>query len=249
MALHLAPALRWNQSFLKMFKQRSYQKELLDEPDIEKGLLFQNLKELAIINKYLGGYAISLKGLKKVITDRSKTYKVIDIGCGGGDSLKAIAEWAGKNDYNIQLAGIDLKQDCIDYAKGTCKDFPGIDFYCDDFRNVFSEINDIAIVHASLFCHHFTEEEITGFIKFCNKNKTVFIINDLERNPVAYYAIKLITRLFSKSPLVKNDAPLSVARGFKKREWHAILQNAGVKNYLIRNCPAFRHLVIVYPNE
>jgi len=140
MALHLAPALRWNQSFLKMFKQRSYQKELLDEPDIEKGLLFQNLKELAIINKY---------------------------------------------------------------AKGTCKDFPGIDFYCDDFRNVFSEINDIAIVHASLFCHHFTEEEITGFIKFCNKNKTVFIINDLERNPVAYYAIKLITRLFSKSPLVK----------------------------------------------
>lgn len=231
-----------------MFKKRSYQKELLDAPDIEKGLLFQNLKELDTTNKYLGGFAVSIKGLKKIMTDKSKTYKVIDIGCGGGDSLKAIARWAGKNKYKIQLAGVDLKQDCIDYSKKTCAAFPAIEFYCDDFRNVFSKIDDIDIVHASLFCHHFTENELTDFIKFCNKNNAIFVINDLERNPLAYYGIKFITQLFSKSPLVKNDAPLSVARGFKKTEWHAIIQNAGINNYSIRNCPGFRHLVIVYPN-
>jgi SAM-dependent methyltransferase len=231
-----------------MFKRRSYQKELLDEPDIEKGLLFQNLKELDIINKYLGGHAISLKGLKEVMTDKSKTYKVIDIGCGGGDSLKAIAKWAGSSGYKVRLAGVDLKPDCIEYTKNTCAGFPGIDLYCDDFRNVFSIISDIDIVHASLFCHHFTDAEISGFITFCNKNKAVFVVNDLERNPVAYYAIKLITSLFSKSPLVKNDAAVSVSRGFKKREWHSIIQNAGIKKYVVRGCPAFRHLVIIYPN-
>ena len=234
---------------MKMFKQRSYKKELLDEPDIPKELLYQNLKELDTTNKYLGGFSVTIKGLKKVMTNKSKTYKVIDIGCGGGDSLKAIAEWAGKNKYKINLAGIDLKQDCIDYARNTCKAFPAIEFYCDDFRNVFSKINDIDIVHASLFCHHFTEDELIGFIKFCNKNNAQFVINDLERNPLAYYGIKIITRLFSKSPLVKNDAPLSVARGFKKTEWRVILQRAGIKNYSIRNCLGFRHLVIVYPNE
>jgi len=232
-----------------MFKLRSYQKELLDEPEIQKDLLFQNLKELDIINKYLGGHAISLQGLKKVMTDKSKTYKVIDIGCGGGDSLKAIARWARDKQYKIQLAGIDLKEDCIEYARETCSTFPEIDFYCDDFRNVFSKINGIDIVHASLFCHHFTEDEIIGFIGFCRKNKTVFVINDLERNAVAYYAIKLITGLFSKSSLVKNDAPLSVRRGFKKKEWQAILQKAGIKNYSVSNRFAFRHLVIIYPNE
>jgi 2-polyprenyl-3-methyl-5-hydroxy-6-metoxy-1,4-benzoquinol methylase len=247
--LHLAPASLWNRSFLKMFKKRSYKKELLDEPGIRKDLLFQNLKELDIINKYLGGHAISISGLKKVMTDKSKTYTVIDIGCGGGDSLKAIAKWSANKQYKILLAGIDLKQDCIDFAQDTCSGFPGINFYCDDFRNLFSKIKDIDIVHASLFCHHFTENEISDFIKFCNKNKTVFIINDLERNPLAYYAIKFLTRFFSKSPLVKNDAPLSVWRGFKKTEWHAIIQKAGIKNYSIRNCPGFRHLVIVYPNE
>jgi len=232
-----------------MFKQRSYQKELLDEPDIRKDLLFQNLKELDTINKYLGGHDVSIKGLKKVITDKDKTYNVIDIGCGGGDSLKAIAKWARDKQYKIDLSGIDLKPDCIEYAQNACSKFPEITFYCDDFLNVFATIEDIDIVHASLFCHHFTEDELAGFIRFCDRHKAIFVINDLERNPIAYYAIKFITLLFSKSPLVKNDAPLSVWRGFKKKEWQGIIEKAGIKNYIIKNCLAFRHLVIVYPNE
>lgn len=232
-----------------MFKQRSNQKELLDEPNIEKDLLFQNLKELEIINKYLGGHAISIKGLKIIIADRSKTYNIIDIGCGGGDSIKAISKWSKNNNDILHLTGIDLKQDCIEYAQNNCKKYFKIRFKCDDFRNSFLSNKKIDVVHASLFCHHFSESEIVDFIKLCNKNKTIFLINDLERNPIAYYSIKFLTRIFSRSALVKNDAPLSVLRGFKKKEWKAIIQKAGIKNYLIKSCWAFRHLVIMYPNE
>ncbi len=232
-----------------MFKQRSSEKELLDMPAIEKGLLYQNLKELEIINKYLGGHAISLKGFKKIIVDKIKTYSVIDIGCGGGDSLRAIAKWSRNKRYKVNLTGIDLNKDCINYAQNISKEYDEINFSCDDFRNIFSKKNNIDVVHASLFCHHFTEGEIADFIKICNKNKAIFVINDLERNSVAYYAIKILTYFLSRSPLVKNDAPLSVRRGFKVIEWQQILQNAGVNNYLIKKCWAFRHLVIVYPNE
>ena len=232
-----------------MFKQRSYQKELLDETDIPKDLLNQNLKELEFINKYLGGHAISVKGLKKIATDKSKIYTIMDVGCGGGDSLKAIANWSKKEGYNINLNGVDLKEDCITYAKNNCSNYDSINFSCEDFRNAFSEQIPINIVHASLFCHHFTETEIIDFIKLCSKNKAIFVINDLERNLIAYYSIKLLTKLFSKSPLVKNDAPLSVLRGFKKTEWISILQKSGIENYTVKNRWAFRHLVIVYPNE
>jgi len=123
---------------------------------------------------------------------------------------------------------------------------------CGDFRDAFdpkAEKTEITIVHASLFFHHFSEDEIVSFIRLCDKNKTILLINDLERNPIAYFSIKFLTFLFSKSTLVKNDAPLSVQRGFKKKEWLAILQKATIKKYLIKNCWAFRHLVIAYPNE
>lgn len=231
-----------------MFKERSYTKELLDESDIPRDLLYQNLSELEFINKYLGGHSISLKGMDDIITSKSKTYHIIDIGCGGGDSLKAIAGWSKKNNIAIKLTGIDLKQDCIDYSTNNCKEYSDIQFQQDDFRNSFSEKNSVDIVHASLFCHHFIESDIVEFIKLCSNNGAIFIINDLERNPMAYYSIKLLTKLFSKSKLVKNDAPLSVLRGFKKTEWNSILKDAGIEKYTIKNCWAFRHLVIAYPN-
>ena len=72
-----------------------------------------------------------------------------------------------------------------------------------------------------------------------------FFINDLHRHPFAYYSIRILTSLFSKSYLVKNDAPLSVLRGFKKKELSALLDKAGISNYTIQWKWAFRWLVIV----
>ncbi len=232
-----------------MFKHRSYKKELLDEAVIDKADLYQNLKELEIINSKLGGHKISIDGVAAVVTDKSKQYNLIDIGCGGGDSLKALDIWANSNDYQLGLNGIDLLPDCIAYAQKNCAPYPEITFTCADFRTVFSMSKKVDIVHASLFCHHFTEKEIIEFILLCNNNGAIFVINDLERNPIAYYSIKILTGLFSKSVMVKNDAPLSVLRGFKKTEWRSILQQAGIKKYTIQNKWAFRHLITIYPNE
>jgi hypothetical protein len=114
-------------------------------------------------------------------------------------------------------------------------------------KNVFPEKyeadDDIAILH-----NHFTENEIVDFIKICKAQGAIFVINDLERNAFAHYAIKLLTRLFSKSYLVKNDAPLSVLRGFKTHEWKKLIQEAGAKNYSVNYKWAFRHEVIIYGN-
>lgn len=77
------------------------------------------------------------------------------------------------------------------------------------------------------------------------QNSTIgFFINDLQRNWFAYHSIKIITQLFSSSYLVKNDAPLSVARGFHKKEWINIFNKAGIKNYTIKWKWAFRYLII-----
>jgi SAM-dependent methyltransferase len=232
-----------------MFKHRHYTKEMLDEENIPKHLLFRNLKELETINTLLGGHNISIGGLKKVLKNKTKTYKIADVGCGGGDSIKAMSKFTSKQKIKANYLGIDLKKDCIEYSTQNCKNVNNLTLYKDDFRNVFTYEKGIDIVHASLFCHHFTEDEIAGFIKDCSQNGSIFIINDLERNPLAHYSIKWLTKLFSKSPLVKNDAPLSVLRGFKKKEWEKIIQSAGIKKYTIQWKWAFRHLVIIYPNE
>ena len=229
-----------------MFDQRSKKKELLDQAEIPATDLYQNLKELDFINHWLGGYNISFSALEKVILP-DKKYVLADIGCGGGDTLKRISKWGQKNKCDLELYGIDLKPVCIEYALAN-SDNTHIKFICDDYRNVFHHVQKIDIVHACLFCHHLTEQELVSLVQFALKNQTILIINDLERNPLAYYSIKILTKLFSKSYLVKNDAPLSVLRGFRKKEWLKILEKAGAKKYSVLNKWAFRHEVIIYGN-
>jgi 2-polyprenyl-3-methyl-5-hydroxy-6-metoxy-1,4-benzoquinol methylase len=225
-----------------MFKNRSDKKELLDGDNIPDNHLFQNLKELNTINRLLGGYNITFNALKKVLKT-NRAYVIVDIGSGGGDTLKQIYNW--NKHYNLNLYGIDLKQTCVNYSN-TNNPVPGITFICDDYKNALNHINKIDILHACLFCHHLNNQQIIELIQFCGNNKITLIINDLERNPFAYYAIKILTKLFSKSYLVKNDAPLSVLRGFKLKEWQHILKQSGATNYSIKYKWAFRHEVIVY---
>jgi 2-polyprenyl-3-methyl-5-hydroxy-6-metoxy-1,4-benzoquinol methylase len=229
-----------------MFSQRSYKKELLDADDIPKEDLFQNLKELDTINALLGGYNISFKALSKLLT-KNKTYTVVDIGSGGGDTLKRIYKWSKTQNYNLRLFGIDLKQTCINYSESNNPNSE-IKFICDDYKNIYKHLPKADVIHACLFCHHLTNEEIIELIRFVQANQSILIINDLERHAVAYYSIKFLTKLFSKSYLVKNDAPLSVLRGFKKKEWEAIIKASGAKNYSITYKWAFRHEVIIYGN-
>ena len=229
-----------------MFKYRSDKKELLDGDHIPDKDLFLNLKELDTINHLLGGYNITFSALSEVIKP-GKSYTLVDIGCGGGDTLKRINQWRLKQHYDLKLIGVDIKEVCIAYSKQNNAD-NGIQFICDDYRNSFKHIPHIDILHACLFCHHLSEKQLIELIQFTIHNKSVLVINDLERNPIAYYSIKWLTKLFSKSYLVKNDAALSVLRGFKKAEWIAILQKAGASRFSVKNKWAFRHRVIVYGN-
>ena len=229
-----------------MFKYRSQDKELLDQEEIPSADLFRNLRELDFINHWLGGYNISFNALKKVVKP-GKSHVLVDIGCGGGDTLKRIDHWNKNAGFELDLYGVDIKPVCIAYAGENLKTAP-VKLICDDYRHIFSHLKKVDIIHACLFCHHLTEEQLIELVRFALSSKAVLVINDLERNPLAYYSIKWLTQLFSKSYLVRNDAPLSVLRGFKRTEWLAILSKAGAVKYTVRNKWAFRHEVIVYGN-
>jgi 2-polyprenyl-3-methyl-5-hydroxy-6-metoxy-1,4-benzoquinol methylase len=228
------------------FSTRSYKKELLDNDNIPFADIQQNMKELNIINSYLGGHKITIAGLKKIISGQSlnKPISVCEIGCGGGDNLKALDNYCRQNKINATFIGIDIKPECIAFAK---HQYPllNAEWITNDYQLVDFMAKKPDIIFSSLFCHHFTEEELSPMLLWMKKNAVVgFFINDLQRHPLAYYSIKFITQLFSKSYLVKNDAPLSVARGFTKKEWNKIFNPAGISQYSITWKWAFRHLIV-----
>jgi 2-polyprenyl-3-methyl-5-hydroxy-6-metoxy-1,4-benzoquinol methylase len=227
------------------FKYRSHELELLDAPDVPKKVLFQNLRELDFINRVLGGFTISLKGIKELVTERKKTYHIVDLGCGSGYILKCIARWARINGYKVSLTGVDKNPDVIQFMKESCKNYLEINSVVDDYSHYLTTVKSIDIIHCSLFCHHLSDEElITLFGYFQNSIKTGFVINDLQRNRLAYYSVQLITHLLNGSYLSKNDGPVSILRSFKSNELRTLLQKANMKNYSISWKWAFRYLIV-----
>lgn len=226
------------------FSNRSNKKELLDQPDIPAEDIRRNMYELSIINQKLGGHAVTWQGFAE-LAGKKKSLHVCEIGCGGGDNLEAIGK-KSSGKHGLSFTGIDINPDCIRVAEKTCWKDP-VRFLVSDFRDVEFETKP-DIIFCSLFCHHFREAELVNMFRWMHRNsRSGFFVNDLHRHPLAYHSIRFLTSLFSRSYLVKHDAPLSVLRGFKKNELEDLLHKAGISNYTIRWKWAFRWLIIVRP--
>jgi ubiquinone/menaquinone biosynthesis C-methylase UbiE len=229
------------------FSFRSDRKELLDQPNIPAADIMRNMYELAIINQQLGGHAITWKGFT-CLAKKGKKIHVGEIGCGGGDNLKAIEKKASGKYAGLSITGIDINPDCIGIAENKSWTTPCRFLVSDYIKIDFRSKPDI--LFCSLFCHHFNEDDLIRMFRWMQQNsRSGFFINDLHRHPLAYHSIRFLTAIFSKSYLVKHDAPLSVLRGFKKKELEDLLNKAGIRNYTIQWKWAFRWLVIVRPDE
>ncbi len=227
-----------------MFAERSKKLELLDRDDIPFEDIRVNMQELDFINRWLGGHRTSIEGLKRLLANHPTEQIVIaELGCGGGDNMRVLNKWCKQNNINASFIGIDMKESCIAFAKENFAD-KNVEWHvCDYAQTTFTQQPDI--IFSSLFCHHFSNEQLVQQMQWMQRNaKLGFFINDLQRHPLAYYSIKILTHLFSKSYLVKNDAPLSVLRGFHKKELENVLQAANVTSYSIAWRNAFRWLIV-----
>src|SRR5688572_3678487 len=97
------------------FSNRTLLPEKMDQPDASREETLQALKELEIINKLLGGYHVIFDALDKTGW-RKKNFSIMDLGCGGGDLLRAIGKKAKQYKLNIQLIGVDRNPLMIEYA-------------------------------------------------------------------------------------------------------------------------------------
>ena len=70
----------------------------------------------------------------------------------------------------------------------------------------------------NLFLHHFKNEEIITIVqKLVDASKMGVVVNDLNRNKLAFNLFKVFSRIFLKTHIARNDGLVSVARGFKRK--------------------------------
>tara|TARA_B110000240_G_scaffold116473_1_gene130502 strand:- start:459 stop:1169 length:711 start_codon:yes stop_codon:yes gene_type:complete len=212
-------------------KNRTDKEELMDDFSIGGDLLRDTLDKLENINRWLGGNLMTVKSLKKVLSNHPKEQEVViaDIGCGHGDILRDVAKFGRKNGYKMKLIGIDANPTAIAYANELSAEFPEISFKTEDIFSDKFKNREFDVVLATLFLHHFKEPQLVSFLKNTLKQtKIAVIVNDLHRHKLAYYLFMLLSA-FIKNKMIIEDGLTSVLRGFKRNDLERISKKLKVK--------------------
>jgi 2-polyprenyl-3-methyl-5-hydroxy-6-metoxy-1,4-benzoquinol methylase len=233
-------------SFLVNTSHRSSEMEIMDDFTMEGVLFRDTLDKLEIINRFLGGNSVTIKGLKKLLKNQSKnkTITIVDLGCGNGDVLRDVSKFGRKNNYSFKLIGIDANPAAIDYAKELSKEYSELSFKTIDILSEDFKKQSYDVVLCTLFLHHLKNEELISFLKKTTENATIgLVVNDLHRHKLAYYLFKLIG-FFIKNKMVRQDGLTSILRAFKRKDLENIAKEIKV-HFSIEWKWAFRYLWIM----
>ncbi len=225
--------------------KRAAELEIMDDFSLPESEVVPVLNGLEKMNALFGGHKTIIKALKNLKV--ANNFHISDWGCGGGDALRAIANWAKSNDLELTLTGIDATPSTVVFAQKKAKLYNNIDFILADVTGDSLKPNQFDIVFSSLFTHHFDDEEwVKVVLKMLDCSKRAVIITDLHRHWVLYYAVIFIANVFTSSKMACYDGPLSVRRSFKHAELIELLKKAKIFNYKITWKWAFRWEVIIY---
>ena len=183
------------------------------------------------INHWLGGNGVTLGVLEQLWKriPKQQPVSIGDLGCGSGEILRLIAKKASQQNRNVNLTGMDANAHIVDYARNQSRDLANVKF---EVMNIFSnefQSYKFDFVIATLFLHHFSDEELINLFASLKKQTRIgIIVNDLHRHPIAVGAFYAASRLFFRNRLIKHDGIVSIKRGFKRKEWFNYLEKTTI---------------------
>ena len=210
--------------------RRSLEKEMMDLPDQPKELLQQDLRNLTIINRYLGGYRGVMRAVARLVEEQKLArFSLLDVGAGSGDIPARIATRIRKKRIAARLVAIETEPVTVAVAAEKTRDYPEISLVQGDAMALPFRAASFDFVLASQLLHHFSEDNVVTLLRTWSKvARRAIIVSDLVRHPLAYYGIRAITRLFTRNVMTLTDAPLSVWRAFTMAEWRELFRRADV---------------------
>ncbi|WP_145856957.1 methyltransferase domain-containing protein [Pedobacter suwonensis] len=227
---------------------RSTAPEIMDDFAMEGEILRDALDKIASINQLLGGNKVTLAGVKMLIASKpsDQVFRITDIGCGNGDMLRTLADYAKKKGLHFILKGIDANKFTISHAQSLSTNYPNITYACSDVFDDLSKTEPCDIMLCTLTLHHFKDEEIINLLQSFKRSATMgIVINDLQRSAIAYYLFKALCYVFRLNDMSREDGLISILRGFKRADLLKYTKQLNLKSSSIKWKWAFRYQWII----
>jgi SAM-dependent methyltransferase len=231
-----------------MLEKRAIADELMDADDLDPATYAAVVHDLARVNTLTMARRPTLRFFTKVhqaiagcrVREAQKHHspgirvrpakapiKILDVGFGDGDMLRAIAKWGQSRHVELTLVGIDLNPRSARAAREATPPDMAIDYRTGDYADLAGQ--DWDVVMSSLVAHHMTHDQLVAFLRFMDaESASGWFVNDLHRHGFAYLGFPLLATLMRWHRIVRHDGQLSIARSYRPDEWPPILAEAGI---------------------
>ena len=204
---------------------RSRAAERMDDVALDQATYSALIADLEAANRVTLAARPTLRFVARAAA-RSRTPRILDVGYGGGGTLRAVAGWCAAAGVEAELVGVDLNpRSRVAALAGAAPALP-IDWRVGDHAD---QAGPWDVVLSSLVAHHMTEGELVGFLRWMEATARVgWFVNDLRRSALAQAGFRALATLARWHPIVRHDGALSVARSWTEGDWRVLLDAAGL---------------------
>lgn len=206
--------------------------ELLDGPLDDQPALVGNLRDLARINRWLGGRHVTGVAIDRLAPGHAPI-TVLDVGTGGADIPLALIERGRKTRRHVAVEGIDSRPEILAaaaIADPRIATTGELTLRVGDGRSLPYPDLSFDIVHTSLVVHHLEPDAACRLLReMARVARLGIVLNDLVRSRPAWLGAWLLGHLLTTNRYTRHDAPLSVRRAYSRAELTGLLAASGLR--------------------
>ena len=215
--------------------------EAMDEPGVDPDLLADSLDHLAVLTALSGARRAIGAAVERMAP--AGAVRIVDVGAGGGDVMRYLRRrLGGRLELGLCVEPHAATAACgrarcaaaadLRYLRADARALPFADGAC-----------DIAMMHMAL--HHIPPgARAAALAELARVARAGVLLTDLTRSALNRVGARLLSAtVWRSNPVIREDAPLSVERGFAHGELEAVAADAGLRDVHVRGILGHRLLL------
>lgn len=228
--------------------ERSDRLELMDDPNPDRSDLAANLRDIRLMNRWLGGTAFALHHVRRLLAGHTQA-SLLDVATGSADIPLALRRWAARRGAMLEVTGLDAS-DAILREADKPAEAAGLHLVQGDARCLPWRDESYDVVMCCLAIHHFGPGDVeTVLSEMWRTCRIGTVVIDLARSYEAYAATWLLTKAPIFNGMTQNDGPLSVLRAYTPEELGTLAQRSGLRHIRQRRHYPFRQALVATKAE
>ncbi|REL29068.1 methyltransferase domain-containing protein [Rhodohalobacter sp. SW132] len=193
--------------------------EKMDDANCDPKQLTNTYQQFATVNRLLGGWGrIYRKFIHPALNQQKNESALLDIGCGGGDILRALSSFTEKDGLNVQFTGIDPDSRAIEFARKRTGN-PKIRYLQQSSSELSERGERYSVVISNHLLHHLNTEDLQQICRDAESLATDLVLfSDIERSDIGYGLFRLIAPILFRNSFIAEDGITSIRRSYRADE-------------------------------